>query len=288
MSKYIYNKDYFEIINSEDKAYWLGFLQADGCITRFYKGSELRSMSLEVTLSEKDKEHLEKFNHCLESNVPIKEKSVKLSGKQYKSFRLVINCTKLCYDLINLGCTPQKTYTIKFPNEQQVPKKFIRDFLRGFFDGDGCISITTMCAKPHIVTKITGMKDMLLSISDYLLENQIICTRPSLDKDKRRECVYDLSIYGTDTNKDFLSYLYDNSNVYLSRKYNSYIDFYDGYDYKNNKRGVYYDKSSKTYIANIYQNGKRKILGKFKNIDDAILARKQAEIKKTKNCPLNQ
>ena len=47
MSKYVYNKDYFEKINTSEKAYWLGFLYADGCITRFYKGEVLKSMSLE-------------------------------------------------------------------------------------------------------------------------------------------------------------------------------------------------------------------------------------------------
>ena len=43
MSKYVYNKDYFEKINTSEKAYWLGFLYADGCITRFYKGEVLKS-----------------------------------------------------------------------------------------------------------------------------------------------------------------------------------------------------------------------------------------------------
>ena len=54
MSKYVYNKDYFEKINTSEKAYWLGFLYADGCITRFYKGEVLKSMSLEITLKDAD------------------------------------------------------------------------------------------------------------------------------------------------------------------------------------------------------------------------------------------
>lgn len=187
-------------------------------------------MSLEITLAEQDKEHLEKFNQCLGSNVPIREKIVKLAGKEYKAYRLVINRTKMCYDLINLGCTPQKTYTLTFPTENQVPKVYLRDFLRGFFDGDGCISTSLMNGKPHIVTKITGMHGMLISISEYLSSEKVVCTKPSLHQDKRRKLVYDLAIYGTDTNYDFLTYLYDNASMYLERKYNTYRQFYQGYD----------------------------------------------------------
>lgn len=288
MGRYNYNKDYFEVIDSEERAYWLGFLQADGCITRFYKNDELRSMSLEITLAEQDKEHLEKFNQCLESNVPIREKIVKLAGKEYKAYRLVINRTKMCYDLINLGCTPQKTYTLTFPTENQVAKVYLRDFLRGFFDGDGCISTSLMNGKPHIVTKITGMHDMLISISEYLSSEKVVCTKPSLHQDKRRKLVYDLAIYGTDTNYDFLTYLYDNASMYLDRKYNAYRQFYQGYDQKINKRGVYFDKYHKVYIATITINSKRITLGRFKNIEEAIQIRKEAEIKKSKYCPLIQ
>ena len=61
MSKYTYNENYFKIIDSEEKAYWLGFLYADGCITRFYRNEKLKSMSLELTLQSNDIEHLKKF-----------------------------------------------------------------------------------------------------------------------------------------------------------------------------------------------------------------------------------
>ena len=65
MSKYEYNKDYFSKIDTSDKAYWLGFLYADGCINRFYRGEKLKSMTLELGLCYRDKEHLEKFKNCL-------------------------------------------------------------------------------------------------------------------------------------------------------------------------------------------------------------------------------
>ena len=289
MSKYKYNKDYFSIIDTEEKAYWLGFLYADGCITRFYKNEKLRSMSLELGLCEKDIGHLEKFLKCLDSNVPIQHRTTKIKDKEYGSCRVVINYTKLCYDLIDLGCTPKKTYTLKFPTYDQVPKKFMRDFLRGFFDGDGCISITTCNNKPHIVIIITGMSDMLKSISDFLISEKVIRVEPSLVKDERSK-VYSLRLHGTDMIKDFLDYLYKDSCIYLDRKYQAYIDFYK--DHKPiDKYGVCYSKRNKAYISSIYINGTRIRIGQYKNLEDAINARKEAEIEKMnilKNSPLNQ
>lgn len=289
MSKYKYNKDYFSKIDTSDKAYWLGFLYADGSINRFYKNEKLKSMTLELGLAYKDREHLEKFKNCLESNIPIFEKTNKLNGEEYKSVRIQLNNTKICYDLCDLGCTPNKTFDVKFPTFDIVPKEFMRDFIRGFFDGDGCISISEMNGKPHIILVITGVCDILQSISDFLISENIIRIQPKIRKDERRKFTYNVFFYGTDSNKDILDYLYKDSNIYLDRKYNQYIDFYKDYDEKTNKYGVYYDKHNNVYVASIYINGKRKT-SRHKNIDDAIQARKEAEIEKMKveNSSLNQ
>lgn len=289
MSKYEYNKDYFSKIDTSDKAYWLGFLYADGSINRFYKGEKLKSMTLELGLAYKDKGHLEKFKKCLETNIPIFEKTNKLNGKEYKSVRIQLNNTKICYDLCDLGCTPNKTFDIKFPTFDIVPKEFMRDFIRGFFDGDGCISVSEMAGKPHIMLTITGMSDMLQSISDFLISENVIRVKPKIHKDKRQKSTYNVYFYGTDSNKELLDYLYKDSNIYLDRKYNQYVDFYNDYDEKSNKYGVYYDKIHNVYVASIHINGKR-ITSRHKNIDDAIQARKEAEIEKMKieNSPLSQ
>lgn len=281
MSKYKYNKDYFSKIDSEDKAYWLGFLYADGSINRFYKGDKLRSMTLELGLAYKDKHHLEKFKECTDSNIPIFERTNKLNGKEYKSVRIQWNNTKVCYDLCDLGCTPHKTYDIRLPSSDIVPKEFMRDFLRGFFDGDGCINISEMNGKPHIQVTLTGMPEMLTDISDFLISEGIIRKTPKLRDDKRSNA-YSIFFYGADSNKELLDYLYKDATIYLDRKYEKYVDFYKDFDYKNQKRGVYYDKHNKAYIATIYIDGKKKRIGQYKNIDDAINARKEAEIEKMK------
>ena len=135
-------------------------------------------MSLEITLCTKDKNHLEKFRDCLESNLVIRDKITHGKEKDYKSSRLLVSCTSMCKDLINLGCTPKKTYDIKFPSYDIVPYEFMRDFVRGFFDGDGCICITTMEGKPHIELSLTGMSDMLKSIADFLISEKVLRVIP--------------------------------------------------------------------------------------------------------------
>ena len=278
MSKYYYNKDYFSKIDTPDKAYWLGFLYADGCITRYYKNDQLSSMSLEITLCDADRNHLQKFLDCLESNISIRDKVTKLNGTEYKSCKVAVNCTKMCYDLIALGCTPKKTYDLKFPSYDIVPKYLMRDFLRGFFDGDGCISVTEMSGKPHIVLTITGMSDMLQSISDFLLSENIIRVIPKIYDDKRSKAS-SLRLYGKDSNKEVLDYLYQDSIMYLDRKIKLYQEFYKDYQLIE-KRGVHWHKENQAYVVTICINGKHERVGQYKNLEDAIQARKEAEIKK--------
>lgn len=289
MSKYKYNKDYFSKIDTSDKAYWLGFLYADGCINSYYQNDKLKSMTLEIGLCYKDKGHLEKFKECLETNVPISDKTNKIGGKEYKSSRIQLCNTKICYDLCDLGCTPRKTYDLKFPTYDIVPYEYMRDFLRGFFDGDGCIHISEMKGKPHIQLNISGVSTMLESIVDFLIVEKIIRKKPKIYQDNRSNAC-NVYFYGTDTNKELLDYLYKDSDIYLDRKYQKYVDFYKDYDDKTSKRGVYYSKHNNAYIVSIYINGKKKRIGQYKNIDDAIHARKEAEIEKMNilNSPLNQ
>ena len=85
--------------------------------------------------------------------------------------------------MCNLGCTPRKTYNLTFPNDDIVPKEFKRDFIRGFFDGDGCICVTQN--NTHITLTLTGMQPMLESISNYLISECVLRVNPTYHQDKR-------------------------------------------------------------------------------------------------------
>lgn len=277
MSKYNYNSDYFEVIDCANKAYWLGFLYADGCVSVLHQENKnVDCMHLEITLCKKDKKHLEKFRTCLESDVPIVDKIVKLNNKEYEECRLTISCTKMCRDLIKLGCIPKKTFSIRLPNDDIVPHEFKKDFIRGYFDGDGCICVSTMANKPHIEVTFSGTELMMGDISKYLVQELVIRQIPKMMHDSRSHGV-SFFIYGEDTIKDFLDYLYKDSELYLDRKYLKYKEYYKNYK-PIDKRGVYWSKENQAYVATIRINGKRIRLGQSSDLNEAIKMRKEAEI----------
>lgn len=285
MSKYYYNKDYFQIIDTSEKAYWLGFLYADGCINRKYKNDKLSSMQLELSLSIKDKAHLQKFALSLDSNVPIKERLVKYKDSEYGACRLLVCNTKICYDLIDKGCTPQKSTTVRMPNDHIIPFHLKSDFLRGYFDGNGCIHVRLQGGKPTIEIVIaTGSEDMLKDISSFLFSNRIVTVMPKIYKDNRSNN-HQMFYYG-DSVKDFLDYIYSDCTTYLDRKYQQYLSFYDGYSLSRD--GVYWHERNQAYVVTIRIDGKRIRVGQSKDLYEAINMRKEAEIRKTNKCLLSQ
>lgn len=243
MSKYKYNVDYFKKIDTPEKAYWLGFLYADGCIVRYYKKDtqEIRSMSLEITLQEQDITHLEKFRDALQSNVPIRLKTVK---SKYKACRITINSTLLCKDLINLGCVPKKSLILKYPDESILSKQFNSHFIRGYFDGDGGVYYNeTNCYNKnrdkyylqyHYSCYFTGNEMMLNSIKNILEQNEIKVSDIYLDN---RSSAKDIYIYGKDNIKNFKNYIYKDETINLSRKLDKFFYVQNCKDLKINKAG---------------------------------------------------
>lgn len=199
----------FDIIDTEEKAYWLGFIFADGGLSK-------RDNSFELTLAEKDKEHLEKFNNFIKHRRNLKTKTIKLNNKTFTAYRCIFSSKHFCDILKQYGCIPQKSKTLKFPNENVFYKKeLIKDFLRGYFDGDGCI---THGNKVHtkIALRICGTIDFLEKYQNYLpvSKRKIITTKT----------IFELH-YNHKTAFKVCNFLYQNSKIHLERKYNLYMQY---------------------------------------------------------------
>ena len=142
-----YNKDedYFKIINTEEKAYFLGLLFADGTIASdriSTVGKLVKRNQIAIALQERDKNILIRFLQELNSNYPIYNIPNNLKNANWSNQCCVtITSEKMSQDLIRLGCSPNKTTNISFPNTEQVPDNLLSSFIRGYFDGDGCIWI---------------------------------------------------------------------------------------------------------------------------------------------------
>lgn len=211
--KHTLNEKYFSNIDTESKAYWLGFIYADGCITENKIEDRLKALTLEITLKDEDRGHLAKFLESIESNTSVKDKIIKLNGKEIITCRISINCTSLCRDLIRQGCTPRKSLTITFPNS--LPSHLVRHFIRGYIDGDGCISTRKRLS-------VVGTESFLNSMQGYFIKSLNI--KPTnVRPDKRgKHFIYEKG--GKETLL-ILEHLYSDSNIYLDRKYNKALAY---------------------------------------------------------------
>lgn len=125
--KYKCNDNFFNIIDTEEKAYWLGFMYADGYII-----SDRDAIGL--SLSTEDIKHLDKFLISLNANNKISRYTNNIN-REYA--RVIIYSNKLKNDLISHGCLENKTFKLDFPN---VDENLVHHFIRGYFDGDGSLS----------------------------------------------------------------------------------------------------------------------------------------------------
>lgn len=219
--KYTYDVNFFEAIDTEDKAYWLGFIFADGYVTKSETGS-----SLGIELSQKDSSHLKKFNKSINGNVEVKYRTrdkskddfIKADETYSCSIRLFRN--KIVDDLSKYGVVPRKTYLDNRISEL-IPKNLIRHFIRGYFDGDGTAYFEPKKDKQmrYIIYGIS--KTILEDIRKELYENGIYSVIISDDRDlyKKTATCYRLKINGLKNTINFYDYLYKDSKIYLDRKY---------------------------------------------------------------------
>lgn len=199
-------ENYFENIDSNDKAYWLGWIISDGAIT--YQ-PEKSKFQIELTIKKEDEDIL----HLLENDLGVQNK-VYYSQNKYKRFSL--GSKKIIMDLVNLGITQNKTFSVKVP---QFDKKFNSAFLRGLFDGDG--GFTTY-------TRASGQKCMELSFcgNEYIISWILKTLLEDIPTLKKNSITKESSIKRIRWNskKDIIlirDYLYGNhNNHFLSRKYN--------------------------------------------------------------------
>ena len=210
--RYAVNQNYFKEINTSNKAYWLGFLYADGCILSDINRRTGGSV-LEICLNADDVNILERFKISLSSNSPIKEKII---NDKYKAVRLNICNTNICKDLVRLGCTSRKSLTLKFPTEEQVPQYLIPHFIRGYFDGDGNVYVDD---KGKLSPKIgfVGTKEFLEEILN-IAENNLGLTRV-VKYQKKGNQAYQIQWSGFSNLKSWEEYLYNYEDIiYLPRK----------------------------------------------------------------------
>lgn len=229
--KYTCNYDYFSKIDTPDKAYWLGMLMADGCVMHTRRLRHLKTCDswqdrfyLQLSLKEDDIGHIQKFIKAIGSNHPIN--IYEYSGKQYnndgKYGRLIIEDRHLVEDLIALGVCEKKTLILKYPN---IPPELDSHFIRGYFDGDGCISMSQVGNEsPMYEANITSTYEFLKEVYKRLPLNSDKEFKPKQRYPERNNNNWTFRFGGNRQLLRVLNYLYKDStdDVRLDRKYQKY------------------------------------------------------------------
>ena len=194
----------FSSIDSSESAYWLGFIYADGSIT-YTPNKEKNRYVLEIGLKEEDYNHLLKFKTFIGSHCSIKYR------EKTKSYRLTVSSKELTMNLHKLGILKNKTYNDNICNIwENVPISYKRDFIRGYFDGDGHITKDNKIIFTGYFTK-----------SIIFLLNNILQDCKYRVYEKKKSCSTDVRLLKKESTF-LLHYMYSNSTIFLDRKYEKY------------------------------------------------------------------
>ena len=203
------NEDYFENINSERKAYWLGMLVADGCVQ---DAGNRYCMSL--LLKGEDGYIVKAFRDDLESEVGIYIDS-------YGRHSIKVWSKKLFMDLCNLGISPRKTGKEVFPN---IPKELEHHFVRGFFDGDGTIFTRANRARHKgTVGFCCQNEDFILSLIDRI--EKACGFRLSYHPHKNN--VFECKTEAEMKCLSIIEYMYKDATIAMLRKYNRAKEYFN-------------------------------------------------------------
>jgi len=208
--KFMLNENFFDIIDCEEKAYFLGFLYADG--TNSTKKTEI---SLRLN-GDEDSYILYELKDLLKTNKPISTYQGK--GGRKLTYRMTINSKYMSYRLNDIGVIPNKTFKLKFPN--WLNENLYSHFIRGYFDGDGGVQYYY---KNGLSVDFTGTENMILSIQDILIENcKLNKTKLRIRHPERNNNIRSLNYCGNGNTKKIYDYIYNDASLYLKRKKNKF------------------------------------------------------------------
>ena len=217
-SKYEINHHFFELIDNEIKAYLLGFYVADGTI------NEKRKM-FRVNVSSIDSEIINLFRKNIGPNCRIYRKAPYIikgrNGKKYvghEQIALDINSSVLVKTLVSLGYGYKKSWeNLSLP---KLNDNLLISFIRGYFDGDGCVSVWNCIEKGKkdrlrcTISFVSKKENILIEIKDFLQKYNICFNKQYL----KRDDMYKISTSSKENIKKFHETVYKNSTYFLLRK----------------------------------------------------------------------
>ena len=212
---------------SQRMAYVLGYIFTDGSLCRVGQGG------FRVSISSIDREHLEKLAAILGEGVPIekrKQSKTGFSGTEDRYIHLIsFTRPEMIADLRKLGLTERKSLTMQFPD---VPEEFLRDFIRGCWDGDGSITGRNQFGvghRPLVAAYVTGSLAFITGMRERLRKygfGRLTIQTRQPDGVTTKNPSYSMKIFGG-LALEFCRFLYDDvpDGLFLTRKFLTYKDF---------------------------------------------------------------
>lgn len=216
--KYPIRKDFFDQINSEEKAYFLGFFYADG-------GNNKEANMVRIDIHRQDRDILEKFAKLIYLEDPLSQvkehtrrKVIDGVEKIYDHVYLGINSKYICHQLERLGAGPRKSLILTFP-EWLIDPELQRHFIRGYYDGDGGTFVSEIKTR-GASSRIVGTKQFCQSITKIVKDQIGLKFCDAYQHLNTTEDVKSIYLSGNRQVEKFLMWLYGKEpKIYLDRKY---------------------------------------------------------------------
>lgn len=211
-------ENFFDVIDTDEKAYFLGFLYADGNV-------KTNKNMVVLALKESDREILEKLNKLIHINKPLFLEKDKREGNRENTVGIRICNKNVTNKLIEHGCHPNKTFTLTFPSWMNI--KLYNSFIRGYFDGDGYIGIIRDSRKDKNGVQynkfynkftLTGNEVFLKDVASVFKNILDVNSSFEIRHKDRNNGIVTLTVKGNKQIEKLYDYLYNDCDLFLKRK----------------------------------------------------------------------
>lgn len=214
---------YFDEINTPNKAYIMGLFYADGC-------NKTSKRQVDISLQEEDIHILEDIKREIKTSRPLSFKNYKDKNPNHKNqYKLSITNKHISETLSSLGMVDAKSLVLEFP--KWLNEDLYSHFIRGYFDGDGCLYLGNGKCNPEVSIVSTIM---FIEKIQEILDNQIGVTMRIKTQKQHKPVTKVGVITGRQKIATFLNWIYQDADLKLNRKYEKYQQFMESYQNINN------------------------------------------------------